>query len=398
MPDLAYFDSVMFMVLEVVLLLDIALILLVAKIFGEITERVGISSLVGEVFAGIILGPVLAIVKPNGFLEQIAGFGIIFLLFLIGLHTNFDDVKKDVYKGSVLALLGGGFSFIGGLIAGTLLFNSMNTGIFLGAAMLSTSTAITLRSLIDIGEVKTRVYEASLAIDMADEVMAILALSLLVTYFTYGAVQIWTVVALFFAVVGFFLVVTTVGARVVAHFLELFKGMMDEQILVSIPLVIVFVIAFLSEEVGIAGVTGAFLAGVAMSKARLTESIIIPKIKIIGHGFFIPIFFAYSAVIFDLTTLETSTGIIILLLIVGALAKLIGAGYFSKFYKFDKREQLLIGIGMIPRGEYSIVISQIALAAGMITNQLYTVVVSFAIISIIITPILMKFATKSKRF
>jgi Kef-type K+ transport system membrane component KefB len=170
------------MVLEVGLLLDIAILLLTAKVLGEISERLGFSSLIGEVVAGMILGPVLLIVHPHQFLEQLSMFGLLFLLFLIGLDTRFEDVKKDVYKGSVLAVIGSGFSFIAGFLVGTLVFNSAQVGIFLGVAMVSTSTAITFRALIDIGEMKTRIYEMTLAMNMADDVIAILGLSLLTTY------------------------------------------------------------------------------------------------------------------------------------------------------------------------------------------------------------------------
>lgn len=386
------------MVLDVAILLDIALILIAAKVLGEISERLGFSPLVGEVVAGVLLGPVLLLIGPDPFLEQIAGFGILFLLFIIGLETNFDAVKKDAYRGSVLAILGAALSFAAGFFIGTTFFGSANTGIFMGIAMVSTSTAITLRSLIDVGEMKTRVYEMSLAIDMADEVIAILSLSLLVTYFTYGSVQIWTVVGLFFAVLGFFLLIMTAGTRIVNKFLEFFRVMKDEQILVAIPLVIVFFVAFLSEQTGIAGVTGAFLAGMAMSKSRMTESTILPKVKVLGYGFFIPLFFAYSAIIFDLAALENYWFVILLLLVAGSLAKVVGCGYFSGFYKFGRREKMLIGIGMIPRGEYSIVIAQLALAAAIITSQLYTVVVAYVILSILITPVLMRFAAKQKGF
>lgn len=386
------------MVLEAAVLLDIGLILLVAKIFGEIAERLGFSSMIGEVLAGLILGPVLMIVRPNDFLGQLAGFGLLFLLFIIGLGTNFEDVKKDTYKGSMLAIFGAGLSFLAGFMIGLFVFNDVNTGIFLGIAILSTSTAITLKSLIDIGEMKTRVYEASLAIDMADEVIAILALSLLTTYFTYGHVQVWTAVALFFAVLGFFLLIMTIGAKFVSRFLDAFKGLRDEQILVSIPLVIVFIVSFMSEQAKIAGVTGAFLAGMAMSKSRLTESVIMPKMKIIGYGFFIPLFFAYSAVLFDLGTLVNSWEIILILLLTASAAKIVGCGYFARFFGFGKRERLLIGIGMIPRGEYAIVISQIALGAAIIESRVYTIVVAFVVLSILVTPILLKFAAKQRGF
>jgi Kef-type K+ transport system membrane component KefB len=211
-------------------------------------------------------------------------------------------------------------------------------------------------------------------------------------------VQIWTVAALFFAVIGFFLLITSAGAKIVAKFLDFFRGMKDEQILVSIPIVIIFAVAFLSEEVGIAGVTGAFLAGMVMNKSKLRETVIEPKMKIIGYGFFIPLFFAYSAIIFDISALVTYWPVVALLLAVGSVAKVVGCGYFARFYKFGRREQLLMGLGMIPRGEYSIVIAQIALAAAVITTQIYTVMLTFVVLSILITPVLLKFAAKQRGF
>lgn len=348
--------------------------------------------------AGLILGPLPLVIKPDLFLEQIAGFGILFLLFLIGLNTRFDDVKKDIYKGSVLAVSGAVLSFVAGFLVGYLFFNSVNTGIFLGIAILSTSTAITLRSLADIGEIKTRVYELALAVDMADEVIAILALSLLTTYFTFGFVQLWAVVALFFIVLGFFLAILTVGAAAIGRFLELFKVMRDEHMLIAIPLVIIFAVAFLSEQVGIAGVTGAFLVGMAMSKSSLTESVIKPRIGTIGHGFFIPLFFAYSAILMDLAALQANIEIILLLVLVAALAKFIGIGWFSRFYRFAKREQRLLGASMVPRGEYAVVISQIALTAAIITQQVYSIVIAFVVITIVVTPLLLRFMSRRRGF
>jgi Kef-type K+ transport system membrane component KefB len=386
------------MALDVVLLLDIALILILAKVLGEIAERLHVSSLVGEVVAGLILGPLLLIIKPDAFLEQIAGFGILFLLFLIGLNTKFDDVRKDVYKGSVLAVGGAVLSFIAGFLAGYLFFNSVDTGIFLGIAILSTSTAITLRSLADIGEIKTRVYEMALAVDMADEVIAILALSLLTTYFTFGFVQLWAVVALFFIVLGFFLVILTVGAAAIGRFLEMFRVVKDEHMLIAIPLVIIFAVAFLSEQVGIAGVTGAFLAGMAMSRSSLTESVIKPKISTIGHGFFIPLFFAYSAIVMDLTALQANIGVILMLVFAAALAKMIGVGWLSRFYRFAKREQRLLGASMVPRGEYAVVIAQIGLTAAIITAQVYSIVIAFVVITIVVTPVLLRFMSRRRGF
>ncbi len=382
------------MALEVQVLLDIAIILIVAKVFGEVAERLRFSSLVGEVIAGILIGPLLGLVHPSAFLSQVASFGILFLLFLIGLNTKFDEFKKDIYAGSFLAIAGAIISVVAGVLIGYGLFESVETGIVLGVAMLSTSTAISLRSLADIGEFRTHVYQKLVAISSADDVIAILALSLLTTYFTYGIVEIWKVAALFFAIVGFFFIILTAGSKFVAHLLDAFSKVKDDQIMLSIPLVIVFLVAFASEQVGVAGVTGAFLAGMAMNRSPLAESVIAPKIRTIGFGFFIPLFFAYSSLILDMSAIINQFGVILILVVAVALAKIIGCGFFGRLYGFSRKEQLMVGFGMTPRGEYAIIIAQFALAAAILTQEVYTVIISAVLITVIITPILLRFGHK----
>jgi Kef-type K+ transport system membrane component KefB len=376
--------------MEVGILLSLAILLFVAKIFGEIAERVKISSMVGEVIAGIVVGPVLGLVMPGPFLAQIASFGIIFLLFIIGMSTNFNAVKSNVYTGSILAILACGLSFVLGFLAGYLFLNSVMDGIFLGLALFSTSTAITMRSVIDVGEFKTKVYDMLLSIDMADEVLAILALSLFTSYITFGSVEIWKAFGLFFVVIGFFLFIVTFGTRIIGRALTVFQGMRNDEIIIALSLAIVFIVAFASESVYVAAATGAFLAGMAMSKSPITEPVLIPKMKIIGYGFFIPLFFAYSAVLLDLSAFTTYAWLIVLLVIFGLISKFVGAGIFSGYFGFKRREQNIIGIGMLPRGEYSILIAQTALVAGIITAQIYTAAIAFVLVSILLTPVLLR--------
>lgn len=385
------------MVVDVIILLDLAIILVVAKVFGEIAERVKIDPLVGEILAGLLVGPVLLWVHPSEFIEQMAFIGIIFLMFLLGLSTRFDDFKKDIYAGSALAIGGAALSFIGGFVIGEVVFNSFNIGLFLGVAMISTSTAIPIKALIDMGEFRTKVGQMLVVISMADDIIAILGVSLLATYFTVGTIQLWQSVALFFAMLGFILFVLTAGSRASDRALSIFQRMRDEQILITIPIIIVFILAFISQRVGVAAITGAFLAGMAMSRSVYNEPIIAPKIKTIGYGLFIPIFFAYSALIIQLDKLMSYWWLIIILLAVGIVAKVIGSGWTARFYGFRGREQGIIAIGMIPRGEYGIIVSQIALGLGVITGELYAAVIGFVVLTIIATPIAMR-AFLSKEF
>lgn len=384
------------------LILDIALLLLAAKLLGEITGRMGFSSLVGEITAGVLLGPVFHIISPNGVFEQLVFFGILFLLFMIGLSTKYEDIRKNVYVGSFLAFSGAALAFVGGMAAGIYIFHDFNIGLFLGVAMISTSTAIPLKILMEKGEFQTRVGRTLAVIAVADDIIAILALSILTTYFTGGGVNIWNVFSLFFAVLGFILVVLTFGAKVVGRILSLLRFIRDEQMLLSLPIAIIFLTAFVSENIGVAAVTGAFLAGITMSKSPYTDPVIMPKFRVIGNGFFIPLFFAYSGILMDIAAVKTSWHIILLLLAIGTAAKAVGSGFFARFFGFNRKEQAIIAVGMVPRGEYGIVISQIALSLGVITNSLYTLMLSFVILTIVITPLLFRlqsfFSGRSRDF
>ncbi|MBI4020403.1 MAG: cation:proton antiporter [Candidatus Aenigmarchaeota archaeon] len=374
--------------------LGIALLLVAAKAFGWIAERIGISSLVGEISAGVVLGPLLGLVTPDPFLAQIANLGVIFLLFLIGLSTNVEEFREYAYIGSALAMGGAFVSLALGFLLGYFILGSVQAGIFLGIAIISTSTAISVRTLVEAGEFHSNIGRTLLTAGVADDIIAILALAALSTFISLGGVQVWQIFTLFLAVLGFILLMLTAGARAVGWFISRFQRAKDEQMLIVIPLTILFGIAFLSEQIGIAAVTGAFLAGVAMSKSPLTETAIIPKAKTIGYGLFIPIFFAYSSILLDISAFSTSYMLVIALVVVGLLAKFIGCGLLSKATNLNGREQKIMGISMMPRGEYSIVIAQIMLTAGVITSSFYTVVIAFVVFSIVITPMLFKMAIR----
>lgn len=380
------------MVLEVQMLFQIAVVLIFAKILGELAERLKFSTLFGEVIAGIIVGPLIGWVQPSAFLEQIAQFGAIFLMFIIGLNTRFDDVKKDIYRDSFLAVLGAALSFAAGFGVGYYFFHDVAIGLVLGVAIGSTSTVVSLRSLIDVGEFRTNLYHKITMILTADDVVAILALSLLTSYMTFGAVELWKILALFFAVLGFFFLILTAGGKFVPPIIDFFGQLKDEQILLSIPLVILFIVSFASEQVGIAAVTGAFLAGMAMNRSPVAESVITPKVKTIGYGFFIPLFFAYAALSLDLSFLVTNINIILILLAAAAVTKFVGCGLASRLDGLRLREQVIMGAAMIPRGEYAIIVAQTALGFSMVTPQIYTIVISFVLLSMLVTPLVLRVA------
>lgn len=383
------------------LLLDLALLILAAKLLGIATHRIGLSSLIGEILAGIVLGPVLFLMEPNHSLEFFSTLGLIVLLFLIGLETKYEDIKKDVYVGSFLAVGGSILSFLGGLLVGVLFFN-FDMALFIGVAMVSTSTAIPIKILIDRGMFKSRVGQIMTIMAVADDTVAILALALLTSYFASGGFSIWVSASLFLAVIGFYFIILTAGTKFIGRIIDSLSMFKDEYVYISIPLAIIFFVAFFSEHIGVAAVTGAFLAGMAMATSKHAEEAIGPKFKTIGYGFLTPIFFAFSGLFISIEAIINYWPLILLLVAVGALTKAIGSGFMARFFGFDLSEQSIIAVGMVPRGEYGIVISQIALSLGVIDTRLYTILLSFVVVTVLITPILFKmqfsYFSKGRRF
>ncbi|MBI4163197.1 MAG: cation:proton antiporter [Candidatus Aenigmarchaeota archaeon] len=368
-----------------VLLLELGVILLFAKIFGIIARKLKTSALVGEIIAGILAGPVLGIVHPSVSLEFFSLLGIMLLVFLIGLETNFKEVKESIYIGSSLAVTGSVLTFFGGLLVGTLLFNSIQTGIVIGVIMISTSTAIPMRIMMEKNQHRTRTGHAFITMALADDVIAIMALSLLVGLSSGTFLAFSNIGTLFFTVLGFILLVLTFGSKVIGQFIKALHLAKDEQTFFSITLAIIMAITFLSEKVGLAAITGAFLAGIAMSSISHRDELIAPKISTLGYSLFVPIFFAYSALFLDPSALLSSLGVILIILAVGIATKAVGSGFFARFFGFSSKSQRIIAIGMIPRGEYGIVISQVALAAGMLTKDVYTIMIAFIVLTVILT-------------
>src|SRR3989344_3279998 len=374
----------------VTLLLSIAALLLTAKLLGELTERLKLSSLLGEILAGILLGAVLHVVTPGGALEEIAMLGVILLMFILGSSVKMEEIKPNIYSASTLAIAGGLLSFVAGFVLGMVVFQDMLVSIFLGIAILSTSTPSTFRILAESGEFNTRHGKMIVTMDLADTVLAILAFAALLAVMRFNTIVVNDLTKPFFIIIGFMILVLTIGTKVSRRAERPLNRLHDPDMFFAMALVFVFVIAAISEQIGLAAITGAFLAGMTLASNRMTATLIVPKMKIVGFGFLIPLFFAYSALVFDYGAMLLYLPIILLLVVAGVAAKAFVCGYLGKHFGFRTREWLFMGVGMVPRGVVNIVIAQVALSEGVIDVAVYSIVISFTILTILLTPVLFK--------
>ncbi|MBI2579051.1 MAG: cation:proton antiporter [Candidatus Aenigmarchaeota archaeon] len=369
------------------MLLSIGMLLLFAKIFGELAERFGVASLVGEIAAGIFVGPLLGIAQLGPFLNVIMTLGIVFLLFYSGLEVKLEDIRPDLYTASTLATLGGAASALLASAVSYYFFHDVLTSIIIGIVLISTSNGTVFRILAKTGNFKTAIGRLVIATTIADDVVSILALSFFTSLVLKSGVYVNELFTLLLISLGFYLFLLTAGTRVFSRFLSVTGLFRDEQIFLAMPVSIAFLASVFTENLGLSFATGAFLTGMAMSKSRFAETIIVPKMGIISNGFLIPLFYAAVG------TLIIFSGInyflVVMLLVAALLGKMVlfAAGYFIGL---TTNEAKMLGIIMTPRGDSNIVFAQIALLLGTISLHLYSSLIFVIIATTLIAPVLLR--------
>lgn len=370
----------------------IAVLLFAAKIFGEIAERFGVASLVGELIGGIIVGPVLGLVVINSFVDSLFTISIVFLLFMAGLEIKFEDIKHHVYSAGVLAFFGGILSFFFGVLVGLAFFNSLMVGFAIGIVLISTSNGTLFLFLVKSGEFNSKIGKLIIAITIADDIVGIIFLSVFSAFIKSHSFAIGSTMSLFFVSIGLYLVIFTTGSKIANAILDFVSRFMDSTVFLAFPIALTFVLAFVAENIGVSIATGAFLGGMAIANSRYASSVILPNIETAAKGFFVPIFYAGVGALLIFSDLNVL--LIIAIMLAAIFGKVIGVGLLSRFFGVRGHNKKLLGIIMIPRGNENIAIVQIIFLLGVITYQIYTSIVFAIIATIIITPILMKIFCK----
>lgn len=391
-------------------LLVVAIILLSTKVLGLLSERVHMPQVVGALIAGIILGPsVLGFVSETDFLVKTSEIGVIILMFLAGLDTDLDELKKTGFASFIIALIGVIVPLVGGLASFYLFFpdqgdpNHLMKATFIGVVLTATSVSITVETLREMGKLKGKVGTAILGAAIIDDILGLIVLTIIsgLAVDTTGAGAESTgnpIVEVLIRIVLFFVFLAVVG--LIAHkiFERMDKDWSGKRRIAISGLAFCFILSYIAEEVfGIADITGAYFAGLILCNIIRTREYIAKKLNIISYMFFSPLFFASIGIKCELSGM---TGNLILfaviLLIVAILSKIVGCGLGAKLCHFTNHEALSVGIGMISRGEVALIVAQKGAQAGLINENLFPPIVLVVIVTTLITPILLKAVMKDK--
>ncbi len=373
--------------IQVVLMLFI--MLAAAKILAELFERLRQPAVVGEILAGVIIGPsLLGWVSPSAITNTLAEIGVIFLLFGVGLETMPKSISKIGARATVVAVLGVFLPFVGGFLLMHWWGAPNLEALFIGTAMVATSVGITARVLGAMKVLEARTSRIILGAAVIDDILGLIILAMVsgtsAGRLNYLVIGTTAVMAIVFAALVLF-----VGAPAVKRLTPRIENLRASESLFIFGLLLCLGLSVAASYVGIAAIIGAFLAGMALAEPTEGHPTMHKQISGVTE-FLVPFFLVNIGMQVRLEVFRSPS----VLLLTGAITlmavatKLIGCGLGA--LSLGWRPSLQVGMGMVPRGEVGIVVAQIGLSLAVINEELFGAVLFMAVATTLIAPPFLK--------
>ncbi len=377
------------------ILRQLAIIVLAAKFFGLLARKIKAPMVVGEIIAGLIIGPsLLGLVQSSDFLQGLAEIGVIMLMFSAGLNTDIKQLKATGVKSTLIACAG---VFIP-LIMGTILYmcfygfckpgsESFLKAVFIGTILTATSVSITVQTLKEMGKLSDSIGTTIMSSAIIDDVIGIIVLTVVIGFRDPNA-KIWDVI---FRTFLFFVFALGVGIVIYHIFKWIDKRYPHTRRIPIMGMALAFILAYLAAEYfGVADITGAYIAGVILSSLDDSDYIS-RKMDVNSYMLFGPVFFCSIGLQTNIRNVDASVLIFsIAFVLVGLISKIVGCSGASLALGYRMNDSLKIGLGMMTRGEVALIVAQRGLAAGLLEHTYFTAVILLIIVSSIVTPLLLK--------
>jgi len=369
-------------------LVDILVVLVAAKVAAEVTERIGIPVVVGEILAGLIIGPsVLNLVSAGDVLRVLAELGVILLLLDVGLEMDLAELTAVGRAALLVASIGVVVPFAGGMAVGVAFGLPGKEALFVGAALTATSVGITARVFGDLRSLATTEARTVLAAAVADDVMGLLVLTVVVRLATSGHVSALDVAVVVGVALAFLMAVSALAVRVVPGVFSLVdRHSRSSGTLVALALAFTLALSELARAAKLAPIIGAFVAGVALSRSSAASRIrreLIP----VGH-LLIPVFFLEIGIdtqVRDFAKLEV-LGLAGALAVVAVAGKLISGIGMSG----SSGDRVVVGMGMIPRGEVGLIFATVGLRQHIVGRTDYSALLLVVLATTLLAPPLLR--------
>lgn len=365
-------------------LLELSIFICSAVLAGELCKKIKISSLIGEITAGLVLSAVflsLSLHHDHHLLEVFAELGVIFILFIIGMETNVDEILGVSGAAFSVAFAGVAIPFAMGIGLGYFYGWTMPVTLFVSSSLVATSITVSARSFMDLNFVKDRSSQVTLGAAIIDDILGLLVLTLVITFVDVSGTSLTlklTKIALFFVIVmpliWFF--VPPILNRAGARFGIEAKGVLTIGALL--------LISYSANWSGLAPIIGAFFLGMVLSNKGGEDSIHLlnPFYLLLAPLFFFSIGFNV-----DITAFISSLGIALVITVFAVIGKILGGLMGGMPLGIPFKESLLVGVAMVPRGEVGLIIAGIGKSMGIVNNELFAATAFMCLATTIIPPL-----------
>ncbi len=393
---------------------QLAIILISAKLLGLLMRKLGLPQVLGFILAGLLIGPAIwelifnvdssAIfpISDSSLLRAFAEVGVIFVMFTAGLETNLKDIKETGLASFTIALCGVLVPLGLGIGIGALFLPTAKvvTWVFIGVIMTATSVGITVEVLRELGKLKSKVGTIILSAAVIDDVLGIIILAITLSVSGNGISSpvldfinpgkniyitiAWILTFFVFAICGGF------GLSKLFKYME--KRSPHTRRIPILSIAVCLLYSFVAEKVfGVADITGAYICGLALSTNHASAEYVDRKVSINSYTLFAPIFFAGIGIKISFSGLGLDALWFALVFAATAIiAKIIGCGGASRFFKFKWKDALKIGVGMIARGEVALIVTEKGIEGGLLDPKYRVITVMLVVISSLLAPILLK--------
>ncbi|MEZ0395969.1 MAG: cation:proton antiporter [Anaerolineales bacterium] len=385
------------------LALELAIILLAAKLAGYLSMRLGQPSVLGEILVGVLLGPSLldvthlAFVTDKSlpeFIHELGELGVLFLMFIAGLELHFTELTRNMRVSALAGSLGVLMPVGLGWGVGRLFGQENQAALFLGLAMGATSVSISAQTLMELKVLRRRVGLGLLGAAVFDDILIILFLSGFLALSSNGHSLIGLL-----SVAGKMLLFLTLsivlGLWILPRLAHLAARLPVSQSVLSLAVVVMLVYGVAAEALGgMAAITGAFIAGLMFARSHEKERIE-PGMHALAYGLFVPVFFISIGLSVNLRAVHPSA-IWLSLAIIGAalVTKFVGAGLGARLGGLTWREAWQLGAGMISRGEVGLIVASVGITEGLVSQEEFSAIVGMVVVSTLVTPPLLRLLFK----
>lgn len=376
------------------ILFSLFIIFISSQIGAEIAQRLKLPSVVGEILAGCIIGPsCFGLIHINEPLEVLAEIGVIFLLFSVGLETRLGDLWKVGKLAVLVGLAGSIVPFIFGTGWGVWAGFTTTKSLFIGAAFVATSVGITAKVLHELGVLQALESRVILGAAVVDDILAMLLLGVVTAIQGGQSVDVMSLTLVLMETVAFIAAVLFIGTRIMKKSSDLLEVPINPLSPLTLSVAGCLGLAFVSAYFGLAAIIGAFLAGVVMAETQQRKTLE-HQVHIIST-ILVPFFFVVTGAKVELAQLASlqAIGMLGLATFLAVTSKLIGCGLGAA--SLGKRGALIVGSGMVPRGEVGIIVASLGLQASIFSNTTYAVIIGMSLITSIMAPPVLKFLFSS---